>query len=190
MDAVSRTRTVYGTNTHRFVEKYLSVSTADRYGTEFCEALDGKRILDIGCGPGSDLATFTSRGYEVVGLDVVSAFLQVVDRNTSESAVVQGDMRQIPFQDASFDGVWSSASFLHIPRSDAIPTLQEFQRILCDTGVIFLSAKRAPADTDPVDDRYFEYYDADEIRQMLSAAGFGQIAVETESIWVTGTARA
>ena len=32
------------------------------------------RILDLGCGPGRDLATFRSRGHEAVGLDGCEVF--------------------------------------------------------------------------------------------------------------------
>ncbi|WP_306058575.1 class I SAM-dependent methyltransferase [Natronococcus wangiae] len=189
MDEVSRTRSVYESDIDTYVDKYLSVSIAERYGEEFCNTLDGNRILDVGCGPGSDLATFTSAGYNVVGLDVVSSFLQVANSHTPDASLVQGDMRQMPFQDEAFDGIWSSASFLHIPRSHATDTLQEFRRVLQDNGVIFLSVKRNQLRTDTMNGRYFEYYQPNDIRYILSQAGFSQIRSKTDNIWVTVTAR-
>src|SRR5437868_13842205 len=40
------------------------------------------RILDVGCGPGRDLATFRARGHEAVGLDGCRRFVELARDHT------------------------------------------------------------------------------------------------------------
>lgn len=41
----------------------------------------GQRILDLGCGPGRDLAALVARGHVPVGLDGAAAFVAMARRN-------------------------------------------------------------------------------------------------------------
>lgn len=189
MDKVSRTRSSYETDADAYITKYLAVSTAERYGDLFLNALDGPRVLDAGCGPGSDLSTFVSAGYEVTGIDITQPFLRTADTHVPAASLVQGDMRRLPFFDQTFDGVWSSAAYLHIPRADALETLQEFQRVLRSNGVAFLSVKRKILNTNHSDGRYFEYYELDELRPMLRDAGLTLLQAVTTEHWVSVLAK-
>lgn len=186
MDEVARTAEVYESDAASYAEKYLAESIAARYGDAFLDALEGPRVLDVGCGPGADLETFAGAGYDAVGLDVTPAFLR---RAAERAPVVRGDMRHLPFRDGSFDGVWSSASLLHVPRADVPGTLREFHRVLAPGGVAFVSAKSGePAGRDP-DERHVEYYDPAEIRTLLEGTGFDPETVRTDDNWVSAIAR-
>ncbi|MFC7204578.1 class I SAM-dependent methyltransferase [Haloferax namakaokahaiae] len=72
---------------------------------------------------------YDSEKFEVVRFDLTRSF-------------AHGDMRALPFADDAFDGVWNCVSFLHVPQDDARRTLREFQRVLTDGGVVYLSVKR------------------------------------------------
>ena len=48
-------------------------------------------------------------------------------------------MRTLPFADGAFDGLWSSASLLHLAREDVPATLEEFGRVLVPDGALFVS---------------------------------------------------
>ncbi|WP_323172708.1 class I SAM-dependent methyltransferase [Natrialba sp. PRR66] len=186
MNDVVRTLEEYESDADAYVQKYRSESVAAEYGGPFFDALagDGNRLLDIGCGPGSDISAFESAGYNAIGLDLTPAFLRAARDREPTASFVWGDMRRLPFTDASFDGVWSSASFLHIPRSDAAATLQEFHRVLRPGGVVFCAVKRAPTMPGEGDERHFEYYRSGEIRSLVHDAGFKPLTVETEANWV------
>ncbi|SDR31251.1 Methyltransferase domain-containing protein [Natronobacterium texcoconense] len=184
MDDASRTLETYESDVDAYVRKYREQSVAVLYGEPFLDALAGDRLLDVGCGPGSDLSTFESAGYEPVGFDLTDGFLRAAGESASSAPLVRGDMRALPFADATFDGVWSSASFLHVPRSDAAETLGEFRRVLRPDGVVFLSVKRASARPEESRDRHFEYYRPDEIRSSVADAGFVPEIVETTEEWI------
>lgn len=190
MDEVSRTLEAYESNAEAYVRKYRSQSAAALYGDPFFDALAGDRVLDVGCGPGSDLETFAADGYEAVGLDPTESFLRAARDRGITASLARGDMRELPFGDATFDGVWSSASFLHVPRSEAVPTLREIRRILRPDGVFFCSVKREPTTAAESRTRHFEYYRPDTIRALLADAGFDPEIIECTERWVALLAEA
>ncbi|KAB1192410.1 methyltransferase domain-containing protein [Haloferax sp. MBLA0076] len=189
MHEVSRTRSVYESESDAFVDKYRAESVAALFGDDFYEALAGDRILDVGCGPGVDTETFVTDGFDVVGFDLTSSFVRAARTAVDEASFARGDMRRLPFRDGSFDGVWSCASFLHVPRPDAPGTLREFRRVLADDGVAYLSVKRGEESGFDTDGRYFELYRPEQVRSLVVDAGFGRVDIETGERWIQVLAR-
>jgi 2-polyprenyl-3-methyl-5-hydroxy-6-metoxy-1,4-benzoquinol methylase len=55
---------------------------------EGCEPVAGKRVLDVGCGPGHYAITLAGRGAaEVVGLDFADGMIDLADRHAREAGV-------------------------------------------------------------------------------------------------------
>jgi SAM-dependent methyltransferase len=189
VDEIEQTLAAYETASDAFREKYLGAAGVDDHHAAFVDALDGERVLDVGCGPGRDVASFAADGYEVVGLDVSQSFLRTASDQSPESGFARGDMRTIPVAGRSFDGLWSCASLLHVPREDAVPTLREFRRVLVPGGVAFLSLKRRPFDSDGAHGRHFEYYDPDGVRTLLGEADLQPVTVAADDRWVAALAR-
>jgi SAM-dependent methyltransferase len=111
------------------------------------------RVLDAGAGSGrSTLMVLLSRpSATVVALDRFSGYYGIVDNtpdrlraNAREAGVdgrleVQvGDMRQMPFGDASFDGVVSVAAIDHLDKDGVERTLTEVARVLRPDGQFLL----------------------------------------------------
>lgn len=193
MDEALRTAATYEANADDYTEKYRAGSVAADYGGPFVDALSGDRVLDVGCGPGSDAAAFADRGLDVVGLDVTQSFLAAA-RGDVDGAFCRGDARALPFADGRFAGVWSSAALHHLPKSEFADALAECRRVLAADGVFFCSVKRgADAGFEPDDDhgggddRFFAYYEPDEFRDALSAAGLAG-EVRADDRWVSALA--
>jgi SAM-dependent methyltransferase len=192
MDEVRQTHETYDSDEDAFIEKYLAESGLVEYGTPFVDALDGKRVLDLGCGPGVDTTVLVEDGFDVVGFDITRPFLDAAsDRladvdgeQTGRSAFVRGDMRTLPFQPDSFDGLWASGSFHHVPREQAGPTVAECRRILRSDGTLFLSAKRQPT-VNETGERHFEYYEVEEFCSLIEDAGFEVETVDTTDYWIS-----
>ncbi|MDZ4857760.1 MAG: class I SAM-dependent methyltransferase [Candidatus Hydrogenedentes bacterium] len=92
--------------------------------------LDGKSILDVGCGRGFMGDIVRERGGRYTGADLVA--------NVSGIPLAISDAARLPFQDASFDGVFCIDAFEHIP--DGAEAVREFRRVLRPEGFMFLSA--------------------------------------------------
>src|SRR5580698_7762168 len=68
----------------------------------------GERVLEIGCGTGADLLQFAKHGAIATGVDLAPKHVELARKRLGNLAVVrQADMRHLPFQDESFDYVYS-----------------------------------------------------------------------------------
>ena len=75
------------------------------------------RILDIGCGTGTQLAANRARfpGMFAVGLDLFGGMLRIARRRAPSVAWVRGDGARMPFKPDGFDYVTNQFSYHHIP---------------------------------------------------------------------------
>ena len=100
----------------------------------------GYRVLDIGCGTGT-LATLIKRFHpnvEVVGIDPDPKALARARGKAAKAAVSiqfdQGFGDDLPYADASFDRVFSSFMFQHLPPGEKGKTLRAVRRVLKPGG--------------------------------------------------------
>lgn len=93
----------------------------------------GSRVLDIGFGFGRSLRKLSSMGFDVVGIDINE---KKVDMMKEEFDVYCADAANLPFEDESFDFVYSSHSFEHM--LDPSMAMIEFVRVLKPSGKIFI----------------------------------------------------
>ena len=136
----------------------------------------GGLILDAGCGPGRDARVFAEMGYVVIGIDYSQEMLRLA-RAEGRLDVRLMDMRDLDFNDESFDGVWANASVHHLSNRDLRLVLAEFQRVLRPGGVLFVSVKRgAPGpiinEEYPNCPRHYMRHWVDSLRPPLAESGF------------------
>jgi SAM-dependent methyltransferase len=146
----------------------------------------GALVLDAGCGPGFDGALLRERGFHVVGLDRSHAMLQL-GRRKYPGPYVQGDLRVQPFGGGAVDGIWASASLLHLPRTAFAPALRELGRVLRLGGLFYVSLKEGEGEQWRADacgraaPRFFTYWQSGPLDAALAAAGFATTAAWRES---------
>jgi len=75
----------------------------------------GAKVLDLGCGSGIFTHLLHRRGYAATGLDLSPKLLELARRKYPEIVFVEGDVENLPFDDASADGVLLSAIVHHLP---------------------------------------------------------------------------
>jgi SAM-dependent methyltransferase len=108
---------------------------ADRVINELPGDVEGRTLLDLGCGPGAYSAALERAGARTVSTDVERAEL---DRHgTRPVRPVESDGRALPFRDASFDAVVCSNVLEHTPEPFAV--LAEIERVLRPGGWAYVS---------------------------------------------------
>lgn len=100
----------------------------------------GKRVLEIGHGPGFDAYTILNAGADYTGIDLSP---ENVDRATRHLTlygltpnVQEGDAEALAFPDASFDVVYSNGVLHHVP--DALKAFREARRVLKPGGGFYV----------------------------------------------------
>lgn len=133
------------------------------------------RILDAGCGPGHHARFFAEYGLTVIGIDCCSRFIQhALENPIADCSFVEGDMRELDSYfppECVFDGIWASASCLHLPREVTAGVLDQFRNHLRPNGVLGISFQLGMS-TLQRDGRFFERYDKDEVIELLRQHGF------------------
>jgi SAM-dependent methyltransferase len=161
-----------------------------KYMNDFVDHLPRAGIvLDNGCGTGRDLEQFLRRGIRTVGLDRSASMLAECPRDSS-IALVQGDLRNLPFAEESLSGVWQCASLLHLSPTDAQLSLCQVRWVLEIGGVLFLSTAAGIGSEWKSGRlggrRRFHYYTKDDVLQMLCNAGLQTAWIQEEPGVVQG----
>ena len=132
------------------------------------------RILDFGCGPGRDLATFAALGHDVVGLDGSIEFV-VRARRATGVPVWHQDFFALDLPPSRFDGVFANASLQHVPGAWLPTVLTQLHATLATGGVLFASIPRGDNEEGWSRERYSRYHDLDGWRRFLAGAGFTEL---------------
>lgn len=99
----------------------------------------GARVLEGGCGRGTKVRALSDAGFDAVGIDFASDSVRNARGHYPGLDIRQGDVRDLGFDDASFDGYWSIGVIEHFWEGyDGI--LVEARRVLRPGGLLFLTA--------------------------------------------------
>ncbi|HEY6462079.1 MAG TPA: class I SAM-dependent methyltransferase [Polyangiaceae bacterium] len=134
------------------------------------------KILDLGCGPGRDLAYFRSLGHAAVGVDGCHAFCEMARRH-SGCEVLEQDLLSLALPAARFDGVFANASLFHVPGTAIVRILGELRDALKPRGVLFASNPRGNDEEGWNGGRYGAYWNLATWRSLVAhAGGFEELA--------------
>ena len=137
--------TRYGTSQERRL--YFEEIEKSRYGIEpyipaFARFEEGRdlRVLEIGVGAGSDFSQWVKSGAIATGVDLTDAaidltreHLETMELDTSRVDLRVADAEKLPFDDASFDIVYSWGVLHHSPNTEQ--AFREVSRVLRPDGV-------------------------------------------------------
>ena len=128
-------------------------------------------ILDLGCGPGRDLAAFRALGHEPVGVDGAPAFVAMARAHTG-CEVWEQDFLALDLPAERFDGVFANASLFHVPAAELPRVLDELRRALKPRGVLFASNPHGNDEEGWSGGRYGSYHTPATWARFVTNAGF------------------
>lgn len=138
----------------------------------------GDRVLDVGCGTGFATEGLLKYTGNVVALDQsVHQLEQAWDKLGKHEPVAfhLGDAERLPFDDGSFDVVWSSGSIEYWP--NPVSALQELKRVAKPGAPVLVVGPNYPSNrlAKRVADAIMLFYDEAEADRMFTEAGFTSI---------------
>ena len=150
-------------------------------------------VIDIGCGTGKGISGLQARypRARIVATDIALRMLEQARsryRWLARPRLVAADMENLPFDDDSFDLVFSSLALQW--SNDLRATLAEFARI-ASPGALLLFTSFGPATLGELDASWRElddhphvhrFVDMHDVGDAMLAAGFSQPVVDAETI--------
>lgn len=113
-------------------EKIPEILTEIGYGL-----VPGMRVLEIGCGAGTDSEQLIKAGAELVAVDLTKKAVNLTQKRlqgiSGNWKVMRADARQLPFEDGMFDQVYSHGVLHHVPEMEAC--IAEAYRVLKPGGM-------------------------------------------------------
>jgi ubiquinone/menaquinone biosynthesis C-methylase UbiE len=177
-EALSATIRAYDAVANEYAMGHMDIPEIGSHADYFMGNIEGEDILDIGCGPGKDAEYFVRNGFQVTGIDLSDELLCIAKKKVPGANFIKMDMREADFPHNSFDGVWMSASFLHIPKDDAQKVLSVVQTVLRPGGIMFLNVEKGTQEKFLVKaeynnmPRYISFYSVKELEELVSDSGF------------------
>lgn len=161
-----------------------SGSSVSNDRNSFLDNLNGKMVLDIGCGSCRDSLFFMQSGLQVESVDLAEKLLRVSADFFPNTFKRVMDLRKLAYRTGTFDGIWASAVLLHMCYSDFLVALQEFRRVLKPTGLLYFSIKEGDGEVliefeGTNHYRLFHFYQRTEVYELLDKAGFKLAFIES-----------
>jgi 2-polyprenyl-3-methyl-5-hydroxy-6-metoxy-1,4-benzoquinol methylase len=107
----------------------------------------GRTVLDLGCNWGRWTIAAARAGYRPTGIDrgkkAIRAARRVAEQLGIEAEYVLGDVRELPFPDASFDAVFSYSVLQHLAKDDVRGVISEIRRVLRPGGIVWIEMPNA-----------------------------------------------
>lgn len=175
-DIARRTLEHYNRNARQFLAGTADHDVSQNISAllDAIEAAPPYTILDLGCGPGRDLRTFSALGHRAIGVDGAEQFVEMA-RAWSGCEVWHQDFLHLDLPPAMFDGIFANAVLFHVP-SRALPgVLERLYAALKPGGVLFSSNPRGHNQEGWNGARYGSYYDFDTWQQYMVAAKFSPL---------------
>ena len=154
---------------------------------DFLTLDQGRRVLELGCGPGKYVALLCSAGFEVVAVDPYSfPTWETIQANTSAEMHDKVFAESLPFPDASFDHVVCLGALLYF--EDPERSLAEMRRVLKPGGRLVmrtvnknnLYTLKTGKRLDPASR---QLYSMDELTALLGRGGFSIVDTFSYGFW-------
>ena len=141
-DRLTKWHTAYIQNAYRELERGTTRRQLDTLEID----ATGKRVLDVGCGPGNLLVALSADVPELlVGIDVDTTFLvfgrsqieKLSEEPSEVPSLIRAALPTLPFADETFDLVTCFLVMPHVPDDKA--ALVELARVLSPGGTLAIS---------------------------------------------------
>lgn len=142
------------------------------YIDKFLNYLEGKSILDIGCGVGNLTKYIMDKGFNVEGIDLSKEMLNIAKQKYSDIKFYEMNMKEITLR-KKYDGIMLAYSLFHLTKKEVIEVLPKYYDLLNSNGKILLILQYGQGErivNEPLKEElkiFINYYSQDEIIEIL-----------------------
>lgn len=159
---------------------------------KFAEAIGpGKRVLDLGCGPGHTTAYLDSLGLAAIGVDISPNMIALAQQHFPQSEFAVGDLLGLDYQPSEVAGILAFYCIVHLTPEQLLPAFSEMYRVLGAPGQLLLAfhagTKVIHAENflETQAELTFRFFDPAIIESNLHQAGFHRVDVHLREPYAT-----
>ena len=168
-DFISKNIEYYNQNADSFFEGSVNANMSYERDKFIALLPAGGKILDAGCGSGRDSKAFLKQGFGVTAFDASEEMCKRASEYIGQEVI------NMLFQDVSykdeFDGIWASASLLHVSMEELPTIIKKMNEALKRGGVMYASFKYGEG-TKMRGERRFSDFNEKSIVPLFENAGF------------------
>ena len=171
----------YDENAKEFFDGTVDADMSSHHDKFLALMPENGSILDAGCGSGRDAKIFKDLGFKITAIDGSAEMCRLA----SEFSGI--DVKHMQFQEIDFvnefDGIWASASLLHVPSEELGDVLKRLKKSLKDNGIFYASFKLGDFEGER-NGRFFNDFTENTAIELFENAGF-----EIIKTWLTNDSR-
>ncbi|MFD0696981.1 class I SAM-dependent methyltransferase [Paenibacillus sp. GCM10027628] len=132
----------------------------------------GKKVLDLGSGPGHQAAYLQKHGCEVSCVDLSDEMVRICREKGLDAHTM--DFYSLDIEPESFDAVWTMNALLHVPKHSLKQVLVQIERVLKPSGFLYLGMYGGYESEGIWDEdsyrpqRFFAFYEDEHIQRKVS----------------------
>lgn len=149
---MNRTIEYYNKNAQEYYNKTVKTDMGSLCDRFLKYVKTGGTIIDIGCGSGRDMKYFIEHGYQAVGIDASYEMCRLARAFGLE---IENISIEEWMPERKYDGIWASASLLHVPLSQIDSFFLKAERCMNTGGIAFISMKAGLKEDYDENGRYF-----------------------------------
>lgn len=158
----------YNANSQNYFDTTIQFNMTSLYDIFLPHLPKGAKILDAGCGSGRDTKHFIKQGYYVTAFDGSSQMVTLARKFTG--LPVQHRYFSDLHEKEEYEGIWTSASLLHVPQVELPGILQKFKISLKQNGIWYMSFRKGGSECHE-GDRYFNDQTESSLLSILEQLG-------------------
>lgn len=124
----------YSTDKQKLIDISAKAVVLDLLGN-----IEGKSILDCGCGTGRFADIFVRSGANAIGMDISENMLSIAKKKVPGAKFIRGDVFSLPFKEKEFDIVVCSQVLTHLHKYKE--PLLEMRRVMKENGTIIIDIR-------------------------------------------------
>ena len=125
-------------NYDKYVEPFNTV--VRQIGLRMYPPQEGMRVLDVGCGTGTNRSLHHPAGCEVFGIDLSPAMAEMARKKLGDRAeILLGDASHMPYEDNFFDLVTTMMTLHEMPDLIRSKVMSEMIRVLKPNGHMLIT---------------------------------------------------
>ena len=169
---------------------------AKQYAEEFSLATDslddflgllspGSSILDMGCGPGVEIAHCKEKGFKVEGIDLSAEMVDLARHKNPEVKISLANILEFNTSQ-KYDSCIASYSLIHLPKKNLPEALSNIHSCLKKDGYLYVAVHEGQSNEglydepfDPSLKIFLNIFTKEEISELLIKTGFRIVETKT-----------